>query len=70
MYNECFLHMSKTLRKDISFSHKVQMMQPKMNSYLNIPVYSIISPSNKKDKNKINNIYHVLHTHISNRKRR
>ena len=52
MYNECFLHMSKTLRKDISFSHKVQMMQAKMNSYLNIPVYSAISLSNIKYENK------------------
>ena len=69
MYDECFLHMSKALRKDISFSHKVQMMQAKMNSYLNITVCSLISLSNINDKNKIDNIYRVLHTHISNRKR-
>ena len=53
MYNECFSHMSKTLQKDISFSHKVQMVLAKMNSYLNIPVYILISPSNIKDE--INN---------------
>ena len=29
MYNECFLYISKTLEKDISFSHKVQMVQAK-----------------------------------------
>ena len=69
MYNECLLHMSKTLQKDISFSHKVRMVQAKMNSNLNIPVYSFISPSNIKDENKINNNCYVLHTHISNRKR-
>ena len=55
MYNECLLHMSKTLQKDISFSHKVRMVQAKMNSDLNIPVYSFISPSNIKVENKINN---------------
>ena len=38
MYNECFLHMSKTLPKDISFSNKVQMVLAKMNSYLTVPV--------------------------------
>ena len=54
MYNECFSHMSKTLQKDISFPHKVQMVQAKMNLYLNIPVYRLISPSNIKDENKIN----------------
>ena len=61
--------MSKTLQKDISFSHKVQMVQAKMNSYLNIPVYSLISPSNIKYENKINN-YRAPHTHINNGKRR
>ena len=69
MHFECFSYMSKTLRKDISFSHKVQMVQSKMNSYLNVPVYSLIYPSNIKYKNKINN-YRVLHTRISNRKTR
>ena len=43
--------MSKTLQKDIS--HKVQMVQAKMNSYLKIPVYSLISPSNIKYENEI-----------------
>ena len=50
-----FSHMSKPLQKDISFSHKVQMVQAKMNLYLNIPVYSLISPSNIKYENKMNN---------------
>ena len=31
MYNEWFLHMRKTIQKDISFSLKVQMVQAKMN---------------------------------------
>ena len=31
------------------------MVQAKMNSYVNIPVYSLIPPSNVKDENKINN---------------
>ena len=70
MYNDCFSHMSKTLQKDISFSHKVQMVQAKMNLYLNIPVYNLISPSNKKYENKIINNYRAPHIHISNRKRR
>ena len=48
MYNECFLHMSKTLKKDISFATK-------MNLYLNISVYNFISPTNIKYENKINN---------------
>ena len=43
------------IQKNISFSHKVQMVQPKINSYLNIPVYSLISPSNIKDENKFKN---------------
>ena len=46
------MYTSKTLQKDISFSHKVQMVQTKMNSYLNIPAYSLISPSNMKMKIK------------------
>ena len=41
--------------RKISFSWKVQMVQAKMNSYANIPVYSLIPPSNVKDENKINN---------------
>ena len=48
--------MSKTLQKDISFSYKAQMVQIKMNFYLNVPTaYSLISPSNVMDENKINN---------------
>ena len=54
MYNERFFHMSKTLKKVISFFHMVQMVQAKMNSYLNMPVYSLISSSNLKNENKIN----------------
>ena len=69
MYNDYFSHMSKTLQKDISFPHKIQMVQAKVNSYLDIPVHSLISLSNIKYENKINN-YCALHTHISNRKRR
>ena len=40
---------------DISFSYKVQMIKGKMNLYLNIPVYSLLSLSNIKCENKINN---------------
>ena len=46
--------MRNELQKDISFSHMVQMVQAKMNSYLNVPVYSFIYQSNIKDENKIN----------------
>ena len=49
------MYMSKTLLKYISFSDKAQKKKKKMNSYLNIPVYSLISPSNIRDENKINN---------------
>ena len=42
MYNEWFSHMSKTIQKDISFSLKVQMVQAKMDSYFNLPVYNLI----------------------------
>ena len=34
------------------FSHKVQIKQKKMNSYLNIPVYSLTSLPNIKDESK------------------
>ena len=40
----------------------------KMNSYLNMPVYRLISPSNIKYENKINHNYRAPYTHISNRK--
>ena len=43
MYNEWFSHMNKTLQNDISFSYNVQMVQVKMNLYLSLPVYSLIS---------------------------
>ena len=39
---------------DISFSHKVQIVNAKMNLYLSVPVYSHISPSNVKYENKTN----------------
>ena len=55
-----FLHMSKRLQKDISFSHKVQMVHAKMNLYLNIPVYSLIFPSNIKYENKIITAHLIL----------
>ena len=42
MYNEWFLHMNKS-GQDISFSLKVQMVQAKMNLYLSLPIYSLIS---------------------------
>ena len=54
MYNNCFSHKSKTLQKDISFSHKVQIVEAEINLYLNKPSYSLIPPSNIKDENKIN----------------
>ena len=60
--------MSKTLQEDTTFSGKAKMVQAKMNSYLNIPVYSLISSTNVKYGNKINNNYRAPHTHISNRK--
>ena len=47
--------MSKTLQKDVSFSHKIQMVQAKMNVHLKMLVYSLISLSNIKDENKISN---------------
>ena len=48
-------HMNKVLQNDISFSINVQMVQAKMNLYLSLPVYSLISAQNIKDKNIINN---------------
>ena len=42
MYNERFSHMNKSLQNDIPFS-KVQMVQSKMNLFLSLPVYSLIS---------------------------
>ena len=35
--------MNKSLQNDISFSLKVQMAQAKMNLYLSLPLYSLIS---------------------------
>ena len=58
------------LAHDIYFSRKVEMVRAKMNLYLSILPYSLISPSNIKYENKINNNYCARHTHISNRKRR
>ena len=42
MYNEWFSNMSKALQTDISFSLKVQIVQAKMNSYLNLTAFSLI----------------------------
>ena len=50
------------------FSLKVQMVQPKMNLYLNLPVYHLICMSNIKDENIIINNYPMLHTHLRTRK--
>ena len=61
--------MSKTLQKDISFSPKVQqecyraqlssqlssLLQAKMNSYRNLPVYSLICIKTIKDEKIISN---------------
>ena len=38
MYNELLLHINKLLQNDISFSLKVQMVQGKVNLYLNLPI--------------------------------
>ena len=53
MYNGCFSHMSKTLQKDYFFSQGSNGAA-KMNLYLNISLYSLISSSNIKYENKIN----------------
>ena len=63
MYN-----MNKTLQNDIFLSLKVQMVQAKMNLYLNLPVCSLISMQNIKDENIIINNYCVPHSHISTRR--
>ena len=65
-----FLACEQDVTEIYFFFHKVQMLQAKMNSYLNIPVYSLISPSNIKYENKMINNYRAPHTHVSNRKRR
>ena len=64
-----FLAHEQEVPKDVSFSHKVQMVQTKINSYLHISAYRLTFPSNIKHENKINSNYGALHTHI-NRKRR
>ena len=43
MHKEWFSHMNKSLPNDISFSLKVQMVLAKINLYLDLPVYSLIS---------------------------
>ena len=53
MHNECFSPMSKTLERCLFFSQG-SSGAAKMNSYLNIPVHSLISPSNTKYEDKIN----------------
>ena len=57
--------MSETLQKNISFSLKVQMEQAKMNSYLNLPVYSLICMSDIKNENITNNqeLLHAAYLH-------
>ena len=50
-----FLGHEQNITERYFFSHKVQMVQAKVNSHLNILVYSLISFSNIKDENKINN---------------
>ena len=47
--------MSKVSQKDISFSLEVQMVQAKMNLYLNLLVFSLNCVENIKDENVINN---------------
>ena len=42
------MRMSKTLHKDISFSPEIQMVKAKMNSYLDLPLYSLFCMSNIK----------------------
>ena len=46
MYNEWFTHLTKSLQTDISLSLKVEMVQVKMNLFLSLPVYSLISAYN------------------------
>ena len=54
MYNEWFWLTNKWLQDDISY--EVQMMQAKMNLYLSLLVYSLISVWNIiKYENVINN---------------
>ena len=53
IYNGYFPHMNKTLQKD-SFFSQGSNGAAKMNSYLNIPLYSLMSPPNIKYGNKIN----------------
>ena len=38
---------SKALQKNISFSLKFQMLQAKMNLYLNLPIYSNVAGKSK-----------------------
>ena len=59
-----FCTWAKCYRK-IFFSHIVQMVRAKMNSYLNIPVYSLIYPSNIKYENKLNNQLLLHATYIT-----
>ena len=43
MYNEWFSHMNESVQNNISFFLKIQMVQAKMNLYLSLPIYSLIS---------------------------
>ena len=47
MYNEWFSHMKKSLQ-NFFFSLKVQIVRARMNLYLSLPIYSIISTQNIK----------------------
>ena len=51
MYDERFSIMNKSLQNDISISLKVQMVQGKMNLYFSLPVNSLISTQDIKNKN-------------------
>ena len=48
-----FLTHEQDVTERYYFFPKVQMMQSKINLYLNIPAYSLISPSNIKNEKKI-----------------
>ena len=43
MYSEWFSRMNKSLQNDISFSLIVQIGQAKMNLYVSLPIYGLMS---------------------------
>ena len=59
-----FLAHEQDITERYFFLLQSSMVHAKINLYLNIPVYSLISPSNIKDKNKIKNNYSMPHAHI------